>query len=104
VRSDENGRELRMGERRQSVRSDGRGTEMRVEDRWAVRRENPNGVDQPDVEWDLPYTGRGQAALPPAPGESPRPYITPPPEHEPWAGPPPELPRQRNPYDPEGRR
>jgi hypothetical protein len=41
VRSDDRGRELRMGERRAEVRSDASGTELRIEDRWAaVRRED----------------------------------------------------------------
>jgi hypothetical protein len=41
VRSDDRGRELRMGERRAEVHSDASGTELRIEDRWAaVRRED----------------------------------------------------------------
>jgi hypothetical protein len=40
VRSDERGRELRIGERRTAMHADESGTELRIEDRWAsVRRE-----------------------------------------------------------------
>jgi hypothetical protein len=41
VRSDDRGRELRMGERRAALHADESGTEFRMEDRWAsVRRED----------------------------------------------------------------
>lgn len=55
VRSDENGRELRMGERRAAMHSDAYGgTELRIEDRWAaVRREA--GLDRPGWEEEEGY-------------------------------------------------
>ena len=44
VRSDDRGRELRMGERRAAMHADDSGTELRIEDRWAsVLREESLG-------------------------------------------------------------
>ncbi|GAA1822494.1 hypothetical protein GCM10009682_48560 [Luedemannella flava] len=75
VRSDEHGRELRMGEHRSSVRSDANGTEMRVEDRWAAvrRAEREGGRDAGQAPRDM---GQALRALPPSRGESPQAYTT----------------------------
>jgi hypothetical protein len=56
VRSDDRGREYRMGERRAAMQSDESGTEVRIEDRWAaVRREDARRAEprrEPDRGWD----------------------------------------------------
>lgn len=61
LRSDEHGRELRMGERRASVHADETGSEVRIEDRWAaIRRDEPRAGspagtgrhDRNDQGWD----------------------------------------------------
>lgn len=56
VRSDDRGREYRMGERRAAMQSDESGTEVRIEDRWAaVRREEGGRAEprrEPDRDWD----------------------------------------------------
>lgn len=45
VRSDDRGREVRMGERRAALHSDSSGTELRIEDRWAAVRREDRGYD-----------------------------------------------------------
>jgi hypothetical protein len=86
VRSDDRGREVRMGERRAAMHADESGSEMRIEDRWAaVRREEPRRDDyRRDAGWRGDYDQgvrqggswseggwerRGAAGAPPA-GES----------------------------------
>ncbi|MGE5829519.1 MAG: hypothetical protein ACM30G_14335 [Micromonosporaceae bacterium] len=76
IRDDDDGggRQVRMRERRSSMRSDGRRREVHIEDRWAELRGDPHS-DEDDADWEATFRSLRRPALPPAPGESARPYV-----------------------------